>query len=75
MKKLTYISLALCCTLLTLGSCNRENLDFDTQNEQTENRPQGQVNLASLKLNVKTQVNITTRTIGATTPRGCREGE
>ena len=67
MKKLTYISLALCCTLLTLGSCNRENLDFDTQNEQTENRPQGQVNLASLRLNVKTQVNITTRTIGATT--------
>lgn len=58
MKQITYITCWLFAMLLTLGACDREKLDMDKNETTEDNRPEGQISLAALKVAVNLDVNV-----------------
>lgn len=64
MKQLTYITLFLLGILLALTACSREEYNQGGGQTTDDNRPEGQINLASLKLTVQTgaDTSVSTRT-------------
>lgn len=58
MKKKIYILSLLFLSLVSFAACDRETLDYGTQQPEVDNRPEGKVSVSGLQLTVNSQVKV-----------------